>query len=398
MVSGGRLKDGSFVMTTSSYDQDSPYYFVTNIESASVHDSVDETSADPSPIRIYVERVGTKVRLNLVNAKDDTYSLGKMSVAGEHEKEMYVKIEGWGLNATNKKSYLIKHIDDTWTDTHLGFDWNDSDSKRSYWGMSYNYGDESFGYPDEYAIGVGTGLDYITANALTGSMEANHYCFENTNTAELVQKHYPSAITSVLIRARIVDADGNYESLVRLNDTFYTHPEFINYVFTQMRAAGKLQYLHNGQEISVSDLEVGSSQYLNGCVVVEVRDKEGWTTTRGREVEATVVNEELASFDELNDAVGYRDGLMYYSVPIEHMNPTADVTNAQGQVTSIAEGHYGVVRNHIYSVTVSEISHVGHGIQDPDEPIIPPKGDNLYKLKAKINILNWNVVVQQNNL
>jgi hypothetical protein len=400
MVSGGRLKDGSFVMTTSSYDQNqNPYYFVTNIDSSNVHGNVDDTAADPEPLRIYVERVGSKIRLNLIGTtSQNTYSLGKLKVTGEKEKEMYVKVEGWGLNGINNKSYLMKHIDNTWSTDKLGFEWNDESSKRSYWGMSYNYGDESFAYSDEYEVGAKNGLDYITANAITGSMNDANYCFENTNTGELLQKHYPSAMTSVLLRARIVDADGNSESLVKLNDTFYTHPEFLDYVFTQLRSQGKLQYLHNGREISVIDLQVGNAKYLNGRVVVEVNDKSGWTTTRGREVEATVINEELASFSELEDAIGYRDGLMYYNVPIEHMNPTEDTTNAQGQVTSIAEGHYGVVRNHIYSVTVSEINHVGQGIQDPDEPIIPPKGDNLYKLKAQINILKWNVVIQRQEL
>ena len=37
-----------------------------------------------------------------------------------------------GLNATAKDSYIVKNIETTWSDTDLGFAWNDAVRFRSY--------------------------------------------------------------------------------------------------------------------------------------------------------------------------------------------------------------------------------------------------------------------------
>ena len=93
---------------------------------------------------------------------------------------------------------------------------------------------------------------------------------------------------------------------------------------------------------------------------------------------------------------------MYYFIPLQHLSQTADTTaavsssdgkiNNTNRVTAVAEGRYGAVRNHLYDVTITSISHIGQGIEVPTEPIIPNPEDDLFSITAKINILSWRIV------
>jgi hypothetical protein len=90
---------------------------------------------------------------------------------------------------------------------------------------------------------------------------------------------------------------------------------------------------------------------------------------------------------------------MYYNIPIEHLNQADNETSAtsdtKAAITKIHEGHYGVVRNHWYKLTINKITGPGHGIQDPDEPIVPnPDVEEDYYIGARINILAWKTLSQ----
>jgi hypothetical protein len=58
----------------------------------------------------------------------------------------------------------------------------------------------------------------------------------------------------------------------------------------------------------------------------------------------------------------------------------------------VPEGKYGFVRNHWYQLSITELTKPGHGVWEPDEPIVPDPNDNLYTLSARINVLAWKVV------
>ena len=55
---------------------------------------------------------------------------------------------------------------------------------------------------------------------------------------------------------------------------------------------------------------------------------------------------------------------------------------------------YGVVRNHVYKVNISDIVGMGTPVYDPDNdeitPIVP--SDEKSYLAAQINVLAWKVV------
>ena len=82
--------------------------------------------------------------------------------------------------------------------------------------------------------------------------------------------------------------------------------------------------------------------------------------------------------------VAYKGGFCYYTIPIKHF-----------EVTKNAEGHYGVVRNHWYELTVTSIA--GFGEPGTGNPIIPEEEQlKDWAVKCNINILAWSKVTQDN--
>lgn len=61
-------------------------------------------------------------------------------------------------------------------------------------------------------------------------------------------------------------------------------------------------------------------------------------------------------------------------------------------------GDFGLVRNHVYTLTVSQIKGLGTGIENLDYPIVPPMEMDDYFIKYRINILNWRIVPEQKNI
>ncbi|MCH5169451.1 MAG: Mfa1 fimbrilin C-terminal domain-containing protein [Prevotellaceae bacterium] len=81
----------------------------------------------------------------------------------------------------------------------------------------------------------------------------------------------------------------------------------------------------------------------------------------------------------------FKDGCMYYAVPVEH-------NNAGLPKTTIATGDYGAVRNHWYAFTVNQIFSVGTPVDDPDQPIVPNLEPKNPGLGVEVKILNWHQV------
>ena len=90
----------------------------------------------------------------------------------------------------------------------------------------------------------------------------------------------------------------------------------------------------------------------------------------------------------------YEEGLMYYAIPIEHFGKAKDGATPP----QLLDGNYGVVRNNLYKVEINKINTLGHGIDDPDEPIVPGDRKKPLYIAAKINILSWQIVSQRADL
>ena len=324
------------------------------------------------------------------------------AVSGDIASEdLYVELLGWKLNATAKRSYMVKNIDATWTNDELGFTWNRPINYRSHWGQSFNYGFS--GYP-ENAAGVPANSEYLNyvdlENGLT-ALGTPAYCAENTNSSTVVSANFPSAVTSILLKARVYDASGNALNLVRYNGMLFKQDSFLEYVLSVLKARNQhTVWYENGKD------DQGNTKYTQiGKEYVKLENM------GDGEVKVVFVNEnETPLYAEdgsdcsdqiitaLNDdlaaasagATAYDGGLMYYNIPIEHLNNAGVAENE-----TIPEAKYGVVRNHHYVVTIDKLEKIGKGIFVGNEKIVPGyPDDDTYYVGAKINILSWKIVSQ----
>jgi hypothetical protein len=485
LTSNYKKANGDFTMTTTSYAHlnadgtvnSAEPYFVTVLDDSYFQSTAEASKANP--ITVYVERLACKVAttFSITGAKNAGNGLYKITTYDYRDaqgnissQDVYVKILGWGLNATAKKGYVVKKIDTSWANNIIGIsNWNDAANFRSYWAKSYNYAGEDHDviyqnyfskFMQEYTSDATSGNDsskflrYISANDMNGKglgTDNPQYCLENTNTAEKLKDYPKSATTNALILAQVVHADGtSFGNIVKYLGKFYDVEYYRQYEFTQVIADDRISRLRdaNGNALKLEDVEIvnDSDKYdtyaekaastdaekihLNGRVVMALTKtaaaKKWYDSTKNNaEVSWSTINNDLAQFNADNEAIGYKNGWMYYSVPIEHFNYLTAAEKAQAEAAGkeaagtgasdamIAKytnqeldkliegklGYYGVVRNHYYKITINDITGLGHGIMDPDEPIVPnDEKEDEYYISAKVNILSWKVVNQTSSL
>lgn len=427
VLAGGYMSGSNFIMTTTSYDKGTTPYCVTEI-AANNFKKEPMQAEDADPVKVYVERLAAKVTLKVdetvlkpVTGKTDVYEL-KLTVAGEDNGQLdkdpttgatilYVKFLGWGLNATAKDSRLLKKIDTGWKDGDLGFTWNDPTFFRSYWGMSYNYDKADATFPENSTNVDNTSeqqyLKYISADVLTNAMGASAYCAENTNTSEVVSAHPKTAVTSILLKAQVTNKNDEELDLVVYNGALFTEEAYLDYVLNTLKNAEKLNAYTKDAENRYTQIKAEYAELVNdknGEVHVELNakaDVEGalyknvdgaWTILTAADI--TNIETELKKFNATNKAIAYKGGLMYYNIPIEHMN-NAEITEVDGdKVIPVAK--YGIVRNHHYVVNINSLMRLGKGIYDPTEVIVPDdrEDEELYYVGADVNILAWKIVNQ----
>ncbi len=410
----------NFVMTSSTFDNGNANsgYFCEQLTPDNFQETEEAAKDDANTVTAYVERLASKVRLELGSALPAGGKIGSFEVNGT-ATDLFYKISGWGLNCTTGDSYTFKNIDAAWDFTAApAFTWNDAANHRSYWGKSTVYGVTDNYYPQNYAdsvskktlLGVTIPLNYISYNELKVEAGKDAYCRENTNTADVLKNtNFTSAVTSVLLQGQVVDADGNAVQLVNYNKTLYTFDNYKTKVLAdyQNNNTGAKIYVHDGtaynevtadafKEVNAYDgniylefaeLEAGKS-YCTG-------DGENFNERTLDEVNA-LINGETTTKNSI--ASFYKDGLMYYNIPIEHLRNGVKYTEV-GFKDKNVEANYGVVRNHFYMLTVNSIKNLGKAVYDPAEPIVPDDNDvKNYYVGAKINILSWKVVKQSVDL
>ena len=403
-----------FTMSTTSYTETNrEKHFVTEVNEGNISlEPMTDASAIANTVTVYVERLAAKVTLNvsgtLPKDANGRYPI-KVTVAGENNsagsgdiasEDLYVELLGWKLNATAKKSFMVKNIDAAWMDNDLGFTWNRPTDRRSHWGKSFNYGFS--GYPENAAEIPGNSeyLNYVgLENGLT-ALENPAYCAENTNTNTIVTANFPTGVTSILLKAKVCDANGNALDLVRYSGVLFTRNSFLEYVLNVLKTKNQLDVWYaNGtdEEGNARYTQIGK-EYVKLEHVGDGKVKVVFTNEHGTSLYAedgsncsdqtiTALNDDLASASA--DAIADNGGLMDYNIPVEHLNNGDVAENG-----TIPEAKYGVVRNHHYVVTIDKLEKIGRGIFDGNEKIVPGDDPDAYYVGAKINILSWKIVSQ----
>lgn len=413
-----------FVMTTSSVTgaaataAGQPVYFANKLEE---NNFASEPSAvtDDNRVNIYVERLAAKVtlkvdneKLNPVETDKNIYEM-KVTIAGDPNaaatgnigaETIRVQFDGWGLNATAKKSHMMKNIDLAWSNDAelLGFAWDDSATNhRTLWGKGTAYGQalNAAGNYSDY-------LNYNTLNAMTAPIGGSVYCAENTNTGTNLEKHLAQGATSVLISATVLYPVKNDEgeitgweprNLMRYSGVLYEENHFKAYVLNNLKTVNKLNYWKQSAENEYVQLGKDDVEFENvgGMARLKLVSETGWLKKKedGSYTDADLA--ELKKDFENFEANAYKNGRMYYNIPIEHLRPAASLANPK-------EAHYGVVRNHSYELTVNSIENLGKGVYDPGKDTIipddPSDPKDKYQVGVQINVLSWKIVSQSVSL
>lgn len=398
---------GSFIMTNSAYVKDGSIVTATNIagKAKEVGDGGDAaaiTAAKADPVEIYVERVAAKLTVKeSVSEKelsDDSYVLDNAIGV-----TMKVVIDGWCANATNESSYYVKNLNDSWIGTAPFTNW--TGTHRTFWAEDMNYtggGD----YPDGATY---TGLQYKKWTEATKKANDVEYIFENTinNDDAQVEGGDNTNVTTVLVAAHIMyktptDEDYQQGNIYRHNGVFYTEKGLkdvivagCDYYWFYTKDGNKTWTALKADDVTFSFSNPASA--INpGEVTVDVTaitkpTIDGVTDIvlvkgEGRESETDATTEAIAALKGsiyTQNLMGYKNGACYYQIPIEHLSSAA------------GNEFYGVVRNHSYVLTISDITGIGGAVYDPDKvlPPIPGKDKNYY-MAAKLNVLAWKVVTQ----
>lgn len=104
----------------------------------------------------------------------------------------------------------------------------------------------------------------------------------------------------------------------------------------------------------------------------------------------------------------FANGLAFFSIPVRHLGWGKNVPDDKpllsqpggGRATMInwqnlRRGDLGIVRNHVYSYKVTAVDGLGIGLENPNQPIVPPMDPDNYYVSVQLNILAWRIVPEQ---
>ena len=364
----------------------------------------DKATAAMIPVVIPVEKVLAKVHVEEADQMT-TENLNGYQVedadqdASNNTVNFTVNITGWWLDSTPTNSYLIKNMDFTGV---TGSWWNDVANKRSYWAKSSS-----------------TANYFNYAYNVWAENEDDLYCQENTlnnalQTEDNDNVNNENQRTKVVVAATLMNGE-NAVSLVKWFGQYYTEAGFkatvanlsdVKQYYKKTSAEGEteayeslgvndLTIVYNtdattNTEASTStqtDVKIDNEEIRNYEAAVEI-SYTGDIYTYENGVATKVTNKEAVNnaIRKITRMQFWNGGNTYYYVDLEHCSATEDA-NAQ----------YGIVRNHLYNLTLNGIKGLGTPVPNPNKVIIPEKpGDSDMEtyISAQIEILSYRVVSQ----
>ncbi|MBR5193930.1 MAG: Mfa1 fimbrilin C-terminal domain-containing protein [Bacteroidaceae bacterium] len=425
--------EGDFLMTTSTYfettagtenDVNSDRLSnTTKITSDNI--CATQAAAKLAPVKIYVERASAKVEVEFesdpydvtgsedkVESDEANGAQGGDLVVDGNLQAVTISVKGVKLNNINEETYLTKRLLTNWATTAPFESWNIPENYRSYWAEGTKYSTTVWG--DATNGSVLTSYSYSDA---TIASETPMYCYEQTvatpnvitNRSEAVQ--FPN-VTTVLVAAEInvknSDNTAYTGNLFQYGGVFYTEANYKNLLLKQIKDEGFVKA--GATEGSFAELEAGDLSIVtdgtlagiqidvvdgtDGTYSKDVKENEDGTLTATASsataieaflngAAATETTEAIEGLDYVTETIGYAGRKCYYQIPIEHISSSA------------AAPRYGVVRNHLYRLTISGVKHIGEAVFNPTVkiPQIPEKSTEYY-MAAELHVLSWHVVKQ----
>lgn len=343
----------------------------------------------------------------------------------------------------------------TWSNTL----WNDATNRRSYWSCSPAFFAKDFPeVSDQISDAAGTGktgagevvapyaLKYYSYNQICGT-DGNgessfatgvKYALENTMGKPAFESRNPkAAVPTVLIvggykatyngtelpagTSFYINGNSMYfnevpagvEKGVRMIDKFIADQQIIyvkdgkNYTLLRSGNMGDAEFEVRHPAKAVR----GENRVSERFVTLQLKSvptttelyyiPTGGGYTRITEGNLNLVNTVL--WQQSGVAYAYTNGKCYYSIPIWHLGMKENTVNKplkDGAIVwdKLRVGDLGLVRNHVYNLEVDAITGLATGINDLDNPIVPPMDQDEYWIKYQINILNWRIVPTQGGI
>lgn len=390
-------QNNKFVMTNSVYVNDNEICCATPIPADQVYETKD-AAINGEAIDVYVERILAKV--NTINPSEGIAITPKTIDLFNNDQITIVQdIKGIEIANIIGSSYTTKNITNwtTWPDQSStdSWKWNDPDNKRCYWAES----------PSANIIYKNKNYSDITDDP---KKSQSYYVQENTNGQK----------TSVLVTA-VIKKEGETKGLdlVRWSGNYFLKDDFLKQYAHLLNNKGvRVRDRKDGSLTSMRSLNITDdedsellwltpeehTQYVNNGKLqsYEMTAKVNWNKFTNSDLEIGILNDENElEIDQtgvkINNLLCEEDmrcwlwegGMCYYFAEIEHFGPA---------LSGGIDFSKGIVRNHVYNLTLESLTGLGTPVYNPDEIIIPEKPeDELFYLAAKINILKWKVVNQK---
>ena len=381
------IGENKFVMTNSVHiDANNEMLVATPIEAANIQTT--KALAEASPVKIYVERIASKVRVKSegtnvsVNNNVVTIPTGVKDATG---KDITAQIKGWRVTNITETSNLLKDLSGSYTFATTGWTgWNDATNHRSYWANTTAAPVHKWTFND-LTLPANGGYDYYNENTKNteGSnsqlLVAAEFLVGGTKTtiAEWYGVKYTledlkTAIAGTLTKQIYVKDDKDaLVSIPAANIDFYQETDDVT-------VAASKRYLSYATYLA-KDANEAAIKYYNAA---------------GTELTETDLD---TIFEKVQPAKIWAAGGYYY-VDIEHHSITETVTEGEGEAAvtkNIKKSEKALVRNHLYDIKISALSGLGTPVYDPDKIITPeqPGTDDSY-IAAQVNVLAWKVVSQ----
>lgn len=427
------LHTNNFVITNTTFvDKDGQTIVNPTLIGDDIYQPTEELAQEHKLI-IYVERVLARLDLYLnIQEKEDTdpdavaetvedglIKIGSYKV-NDADKGIYLKLSGWNIVNTPKTSRLVKKIN-TWDEKLFDAEglhrWNSSEYSRSFWAINPENVERSLGSytvenvenkdkvdsyfaADKYRIPANGGKDYVTA-----------YMQENAATDENGFSPADTDRSKVIFAGKIVDNEGKEIELVRWANRYYTEDQMLIaaanaldlYFETTVDGQKALDKIKPSdlQYVGVKDLKKAPADAKEYFSYIQLTDDaaknkkwhDGKANIDENPLDAEVANSKI--IDRINYVMYWKSGMTYYYIDIRHIShPGANYTEVEDQ-TKVPAGHFGVVRNHIYSSKITNIAGLGTPVFNPDQVIFPQTtetDDNI--MAAEIRVLQWRIVNQ----
>lgn len=254
---------------------------------------------------------------------------------------------------------------------------------------------------------------YIIGNATNGyellhdGNAAAAYLGENGESTMSVYEYFMNAVHTQITIAKKETVDGKdvYTSVYNYTDDDYgfARPEYQKY----------FQIVHPNKDVrSTGDTEADKIVLDSRFVTIQLSDEaieDGlYVCFDGKDYEPitadNVADINRQFFYAGGTVQGFKGGKAFFNIPIKHLGFYRDSNTKNAGMTGVERtfdwkevksGDFGLVRNHLYSITVDNIIGLGNGIPDPDDPIVPPTDPEEYYIGARIVVLNWAIVPEQ---